>query len=679
MRVTMAGEGRITSGNKINAHLDGYHRSTHNKSSYLLTTAAPGTVIPFLTDVLLPGQRDEFRLAIDAMTLPTNGPLFNGYKIEAHLFRTPMRLYNAVMHMNKSRVGHDLQQIKFPLVEINGWNFDPSKDPTGQQINPSCLLAYQGIAGLGYSADDSELIKRQFCAHDILAYYSICKEYIWNKQENIGAIIHNSMTPFEGTIDKIFLRNGTNEAGGTSLRIHPNGTGPGDSQFEFNPNTTLEVTFTVYEEFDLDRLKIKRRYVGNHTTPSVLELFHDYVWDELNQKLTLSNPKYPTSNDYYNSFEIDNTITNANALEPRITTFPLTNIDDMHLAILQHTPSTPFIIDNQAAAPYGLPLFDVWTDETEFGTPIWSAQANQEGLALKTYDSDLFNNWMAKEFVDGDNGINELTKIVITDNEFTINDFIVNKQIFDLLTRVNMTDGSLYAYKKVAYDIDEDYLEEMPIFEGGLIKNIDFASVISNAAAAAGGTEQPLGTLGGRGTIGGRHEGGHVKINTGDWAILTGILMITPEIVYSQGNKWHTNLKSLADLHVPALDAISFQPLITDQMAYFDTKLDDITGPIFKSAGYQPSWINYQTDIPRALGNFAFPNDSGFMVQNRNYEVGSDGDNKPTIKDLTTIIDPKKHNYAFANGRRDAQNFWVKVSWKRETRLVMSGNQIPKV
>ena len=42
------------------------------------------------------------------------------------------------------------------------------------------------------------------------------------------------------------------------------------------------------------------------------------------------------------------------------------------------------------------------------------------GLLLKTYQSDIFNNWIKTEWVDGENGISEITAISTAGDKFTI-------------------------------------------------------------------------------------------------------------------------------------------------------------------------------------------------------------------------------------------------------------------
>ena len=124
-----------------------------------------------------------------------------------------------------------------------------------------------------------------------------------------------------------------------------------------------------------------------------------------------------------------------------------------------------------------------------------------------------------------------------------------------------------------------------------------------------------------------------------------GIMSITPRIDYSQGNKWHmTELDNMNDLHKPALDGIGFQELMTEQMAWWDVRINN-EGELTKfSAGKQPAWLNYMTNFNKCYGNFANPDDQMFMTLNRRYEpMYFEGGVK--LKDLTTYVDPSKFNH----------------------------------
>ena len=218
---------------------------------------------------------------------------------------------------------------------------------------------------------------------------------------------------------------------------------------------------------------------------------------------------------------------------------------------------------------------------------------------------------------------------------------------------------------------------ENPVYQGSLIKELSFEEVISQADSADSGSNQPLGTLAGRGRLTQKNKGGRMVIRVNEPAYIMGIVSLTPRIEYSQGNKWDTNLKTLDDFHKPALDAIGYQDLITDQMAYFDTTVTSAGLTTFKSAGKQPAWINYMTNVPVTRGNFANEKADMFMTLNRRYEW--DLTNQTGIKDVTTYIDPTKFNTIFAQSNLDAQNFWVQILAKITARRKMSAKVIPNL
>ena len=46
------------------------------------------------------------------------------------------------------------------------------------------------------------------------------------------------------------------------------------------------------------------------------------------------------------------------------------------------------------------------------------------GLCLKTHQSDLFNNWVNKEWVEGDNGINAVTDVDVSEGKLNLDALI---------------------------------------------------------------------------------------------------------------------------------------------------------------------------------------------------------------------------------------------------------------
>ena len=51
---------------------------------------------------------------------------------------------------------------------------------------------------------------------------------------------------------------------------------------------------------------------------------------------------------------------------------------------------------------------------------IASNPTTMAGLAVKTYDSDVFQNWVNTELIEGVQGINEASSVAIVDNKLSM-------------------------------------------------------------------------------------------------------------------------------------------------------------------------------------------------------------------------------------------------------------------
>ena len=82
------------------------------------------------------------------------------------------------------------------------------------------------------------------------------------------------------------------------------------------------------------------------------------------------------------------------------------------------------------------------------------------------------------------------------------------------------------------------------------------------------------------------------------------------------------------------------------------------------------------TNYNKTFGNFASGESESFMCLNRNYEKAA---NQIDIADLTTYIDPAKHNEIFADTDLGSQNFWVQTAFDIKVRRNISAKQIPNI
>lgn len=656
------GGDRLGSGNKMKVDMKTYNRSNHDLSTIIKTTMAPGTLVPFLNIVGLPGDTIDIDLDSRIYTKPTVGPLFDSFKVQLDVFTIPVRLYVPKLHNNQLQIGRNMAQVKLPQMKLTANTpTEETEDWDNSQINPSCIFKYLGISGLGTSSGAA--VEREFNALGFLSYWDIYKNYYANKQEEKGAVIHNvNEPPLENVTSVVVTLAGI---GTYPLNKYPDAASAIETT---DADVTLVINYTPLTPAPDPENIIIMTDNGEFT---VAELFVEpgQITDD-GTKLTCA--PQPIAFSVWNNWRYVEP-TDVVTEEPQVYTFPLENLDTMRNQILADVMSgSAFVIDENSIEPYNLPFQWIGTPGDE--EVVYSKMTSLEGLALKTYQSDMFNNWVNTEWIDGVNGVNSITAVSTAGNEFTIDALTLAKDLWILLNRVNVSDGSYKSWIETVFTAGGYWRAETPMYEGGLSKEVVFDEVISNSEAngESDPLRQPLGTLAGRGVMGSKHKGGKVVIKPDEIVLIMGIISLTPRVTYSQGNTWDVNLKTMDDFHKPQLDGIGFQDLITDTMAWWDTEIT--TEPQFRSAGKQTAWLNYMTNVNRSYGNFAIENNEMFMTNNRRFEQ----DNK-TIKDLTTYIDPKKYNYVFAETARDAQNFWVQIKCDIRARRVMSGKVIPNL
>lgn len=650
MKKTLGGD-RLGSGNNMKVDLHGYSRSTHDMGYLWRSTMAAGTLVPFLCEVALPGDTFDINLGMDIKTHPTIGPLFGSYKAQIDVFQAPIRLYNAHLHNNTLGIGMKMSQIKFPLI---GYTVKPGSinadDPDNSQVNPACILSYLGLRGFGDPGASVVDHVRSFNAVPVLAYWEIYKNYYANKQEEIGAVLH---TPAQALLENVVEIEAT--GGSTTITVPQNTAGEDILVTRF---TQISVTVTTGDDIIPSQIIFSTSF-GN---VSFDDLCTGIVRTGDVYTGVYNAPKWGITQ-YLKYWRYQNS-TDIGIGAPSIVTFPLSNIDDMRGDILTKTGFDPYVVNDNSIAPYKY----LW--EQPQGIP--NVLSSQEGLGLKTYQSDLFNNWLKTEWIDGVDGITEITAIDTSGGSFTIDTLNLSKKVYDMLNRIAVSGGSYDDWLDAVYTHDRYQTSESPMYMGGLIKELVFQEVVSNSASATD-VEQPLGTLAGKGVMAKKHKGGSVIVKVSEPSYIIGIVSLTPRLDYSQGNKWDVHLKTMDDLHKPALDEIGFQELITEQMAWWDTKYDG-TKWLQKSAGKQPAWLNYMTNVNQVRGNFAIKENEMFMTLNRRYERGAGG-----IEDLTTYIDPSKYNFIFAETALDAQNFWTQIAVDMTVRRKMSARLMPNL
>lgn len=680
MKKTLGGD-RIRSESKMEVYLPNFGRSSHNVGKIIRTTQACGTIVPYWCQIGMDGTTFYIDITTKVKTLPTTGPVFGSFKHQIDVFVIPIRLYIAALHNNALGVGLNMNKVLLPQFEVYTANTSIyEKDLNRGQVNPSSLLSYLGIKGFGFSPVNQYL--RRFPAIFNLAYWDIFKNYYANKQEENAYVI----TGINHIWKKISIGDGvswiktweTNNS--EPYRIEPTTEKPKYIRLEFeekiSPEEVNEIQFLT-NDYNLaaaaNRLtKLGDNFVFERTDPNALGLKGP------------DNPKKATNIYVYKVKKIiqiaynkgvpgTNHITMPDNQKIKLTQFSLKNIDNERNKILAAPSTAAYIMDNDTlpyaatTGPMDLPNHD--RTKTYTSSLAWFSQA---GLAVKTYLSDRYNNWLNTTWIDGTTGgINAITAVDVSDGKLTMDALILQKKIFNMLNRVAITDGTYQAWREATYGIRSATLPESPIFCGGMQSEIAFDEIVSNSAT----DEEPLGTLAGRGIATMYKSGRGLKIKCTEPSMIMALGSITPRIDYSQGNKWWTRLQNMDDFHKPTLDAIGFQELIAEEVAAWSTETNENYKQEYQSLGKQPSWIEYTTDVNETYGEFAAGMPLAFMCLNRVYE----GDGTNTIENASTYIDPTIYNTIFAESRLSSQNFWVQVAFDVTARRVMSAKQIPNL
>lgn len=631
MQVNLGGD-RIGSGARMQQDMHNYGRSTFNLSKKFRSSLAPGVLIPAYVNVGLPGDKFEININEITRTIPTRGPLFGSYKMQIDFFIAPMRLYNGVLHNNPVNIGLNMKNVKLPVISLYKQDSQP--------VNPTNIWKYLGLSGLGLMESDEGI--RMLNATPLLAYYDIFKNYYANKQEEYFYFLDKIKAIESSTITTVAMCSKANNAC-TSIGQYP---------ITYTPDKYLLITGkNIYKNGILNISIVNNDGYEISQYADVLQTGSDTIRLTWNTQYSIAAIK---------GVETDGT-------ELKLEKEKLETLDDVREKLLNIGIGQTLDIISLGNI---CKLFKDWGNEDKLKYPM-------TGLVCKTYQSDLYNNWLKTETIDGENGIREITK-VDTSNGLEMDALNLAQKVYNMLNRIAIGGGTYQDYIEAVYSHETYKFNETPMYVGGYSAEIMFEEVVQTAPTDTS-KNSVLGALGGRG----KHvmeKGGYVDFEITEPAIIMAMVSLTPRINYSQGNKWYlTDVFSIDDLHKPALDGIGFQDLLVEQMCYTGTKIngDQISERL--SAGKTVAWANYMTDVDECFGDMANEESYAYMVLNRNYNNRDANGQYITPTDVTTYIDPAKYNYAFAVAERQAQNFWTEIQFDIKARRIMSAKQIPNL
>ena len=647
------GKNTLGDNNKMKVRLREYDMSTQNLSYVFRSTMGVGMLVPFMKILCQKGDIFDIKMINKTMTHPTLGPLFGSFKLQHFIFTAGFRLYNSWLHNNRTGIGMKMSDIKFPILSnyFRGNNI-------AEKNNPSALYSYLGWKGAKRKTPSGSALKQ--CV-PLLIYLDIFKNYFANTQEENFYVITGS-TNASITINQ---QNQTN----TTVQVGEDAEVIWQAPMDNAATLTAGDSVKDYANF-WKSVKIK---FYNPSTGGKKEAYVNYLTSN-SGKQTITMDKITTVFPKGNSLDGYTTIQGIYVGE-----FPgdeelyrnslKTILNEQKLEILDK------IRDEILRSPGNVSLnMSSTKDQTVnnlFGAIKNAALNKLGGLILKTYDSDIFNNWVKTDWIDGENGISKITALKPDeDGTITMDALNLQQKVYNMLNRIAVSGGTYRDWLETVYTAGR-YLDrpETPVFQGGMSQMIEFDEVV----ATTGNTEgQVLGEMAGRGYARQPNTSGKLHFQVEEPGYVIGLMAITPMVDYSQGNDFDLNLFSMDDLHKPALDGIGYQDLMNEQRAWWTATQEGI-GITDTTPGKSVAWIDYMTNFNKTFGNFAAGESEDFMVLNRNYER----DDNDGISNGSTYINPQEHIDIFADTAIDSQNFWVQTACEITRRGNYSAKQIP--
>ena len=142
----------------------------------------------------------------------------------------------------------------------------------------------------------------------------------------------------------------------------------------------------------------------------------------------------------------------------KLSTFKISEVDLIREKILQAPTNTPYNLSNSAVS--------LMTKFSQRTNNYLNTAFPQFGLCVKTYQPDLFNNWINTEWIDGENGISEVTSVAVTNGSFTIDALNLAQKVYNMMNRIAVSGGSYRDWIETVYT--SNYIEraETPVYMG---------------------------------------------------------------------------------------------------------------------------------------------------------------------------------------------------------------------
>lgn len=340
---------------------------------------------------------------------------------------------------------------------------------------------------------------------------------------------------------------------------------------------------------------------------------------------------------------------------------PLSDIDDVRSRILSSDEGSPVYITSS-----GYPNYCVGVHH----------HYSLGGLVCGTYLPDRFNVWI------NDTSYAETlskARIDTSSGGFTMDDLRFADKLNQMLQKTLFAGGRYSDWSLVQYGTSMGHSIEAPEFICSNSMEVTFEDIVQTSDA--GSEDNPLGTLGSRGLGFGR--GRTCKYYCRENGFLMTIMLIRPRVDYYQGVQHYLRNRVYSDLHVPTMDSIGFQDLLTDDLHAGSTELATLPGdpdyPNYYSVGKQPAWTELMSAVNQIHGDFADEDKLLYMTLARRYSVSDDLSGPKRLLDATTYIAPTLYNYAFADSSLTGQNFWVQLKVDFYVKRALSKRLMPSL
>ena len=305
-----------------------------------------------------------------------------------------------------------MEKVKLPQIKVNiKTTLDTPSNEEKQwiQVNPSCLLAYLGIRGYANTPDSGEKIINKN-ALPILTYFDIFKNYYANTQEENFYMI--------GTSPKLKIT-----IGGIDITDTDNITTTEGAVHNSGIVTILPTTLKKNEI----RFRIKTSLQAREQILTTEQLGDIEI---VAGKWKLTTNLIPAGQTWYITAIYS---TKRTSLEK----YPLENLDIIRDKILLTPGDTVFDISDTNKSVEPFTNFAKRTSQNELNTSF-----TQYGLCLKTYNSDIYQNWINSEWIEDVTGINEASAVDVTNGMLSMDALNLAQKVYNFLNRIAISGGT---------------------------------------------------------------------------------------------------------------------------------------------------------------------------------------------------------------------------------------------